>query len=164
MKTLNQLSALANNSVVYKGVLEKYQMKGADQNGIKYQHYKLTNYQNMLYKRALVGLKIYSKDEKKKMHWEKKKRIERVSKKAQTSINLFKQERVNELCMSIQQAYFPNNVAIGSLLSGQHIGLDPEFINNLDLKSLGITRKHIIGKFIKEGILPNNFYHLKEVA
>ena len=164
MKTMNELSALANNSVVYAGVLEKYQIKGADQNGIKYQHYKLTEYQNMLYKRALLGLKLFTKDEKKKMHWEKKKRIERVSNKAQTSINLFKQERVNELCRGIQQQYFPDNVAMGSLLSNPGIGIDPDFINTLDLRSLGITRKHVIGKFIKEGILPNNFYHLKEVA
>jgi hypothetical protein len=164
MKTLNTLSALANNSVVYQGVLEKYQIIGSDQNGIKYQNYRLTDYQNMLYKRALLGLKLYSRDEKKKMHWEKRKRIEKVSKRAQISINLFKQERVNELCMSIQQQYFPNNIAMGSLLSSSVIGLDPEFINTLDLRSLGITRKHVIGKFIKEGILPNNFYHLKEVA
>jgi hypothetical protein len=164
MKKLNTLGALANNSVVYVGVLEKYQLQGTDKNGVKYQHYKLTEYQNMLYKRALLGLKMYNKEQKKKMHWEKRKRIERVSKRAQTSINMFKQERVNELCRSIQSQLFPNNILIGYTLSSNEIGLDPEFINTLDLRSLGITRKHIIGKFIKEGILPNNFYHLKEVA
>ena len=155
MKKLNNLSQLANNSIVYIGVLEKYQLEGSDKNGIKYQHYKLTEYQNALYKRALLGLKMYTKEDKKKMHWEKKKRIARVSKKAQISINLFKQERVNELCKVI---------LVGCTLSSDYIGTDPEFINTLDLRSLGITRKHVIGKFIKEGILPNNFYHLKEIT
>tara|TARA_R110002126_G_scaffold102802_1_gene235084 strand:+ start:5022 stop:5516 length:495 start_codon:yes stop_codon:yes gene_type:complete len=164
MKKLNNLSQLANNSIVYIGVLEKYQLEGSDKNGIKYQHYKLTEYQNALYKRALLGLKMYTKEDKKKMHWEKKKRIARVSKKAQISINLFKQERVNELCKVIQKKLFHNNILVGCTLSSDYIGTDPEFINTLDLRSLGITRKHVIGKFIKEGILPNNFYHLKEIT
>ena len=170
MKTLNALdelknvSILKNNSVTYQGVLNKYQLHGADQNGIKYQHLKLTDYQILLYKRALLGLKMYTQQEIKKMHWEKKKRIERVSKRAQNSLNVFKQERVNELCKIIQMQLFPNNSNAEYLLSDKEIGIDSEFINTLDLRSLGITRKHVIGKFIMDGILPNNFYNLKEAA
>ena len=164
MKTLNTLSELKSNSVVYQGVLDKYQLHGADQNGIKYQRLKLTEYQVLLYKRALLGLKMYTKEERKKMHWEKRKRIERVSKRAQESLNLFKQERVNELCKSIQLQLFPNSAAAEYLLSSEEIGVDSEFINTLDLRSLGINRKHVIGKFVNEGILPKNFYHLKEAA
>ena len=169
MKKLNcleDLSTLDNNSIAYCGVLDKYQIHGADENGIKYQHYKLTDYQNLLYKRALNGLNMYTKEEKKKMHWEKKKRIQKVSKRAQESVNLFKQERVNEICDDIYRVLYPFGASKGMqfFLCSEKVGTDPEFINTLELKDLGITKKHVIGKFIQEGILPKDFYELKEIA
>jgi hypothetical protein len=40
--------------------------------------------------------------------------------------------------------------------------VDVEYVNNLSFKDLGIKRVDIIRKFIKEGILPNNFYDIKD--
>ena len=53
--------------------------------------------QNLLYKRAMFGLNIYSKEEIQQMHWQKRKRIKKVQIRAQKELNLWKQELVNNL-------------------------------------------------------------------
>lgn len=161
LRSLEELSPLRNNSVEYQGELDNYQNDGSRG---KYQQLRLTPYQNLLYKRALYGLSEYSEKEVKKMHWEKKKRIQKINQKAQSSINLFKQETVNKLCNAIYDACFKGNSIARLLLSDQEVKTDSRYINTLDLKDLGITKKDIIDRFICEGILPKDFYELKEAV
>jgi len=159
--------ALPNNSPNYKGLLPKYQLLGKSVNGKKYQHIKQLNaYQTLLYKRALYGLNMYTPEEQKAMHWERKRRISRVSIKAQKSINLFKQECVNNVCDAIYKGMYPDGASEGmqALLCSEKMPAHPKFINTLDLKTLGITKECIIDRFINEGILPKNFYELTKAA
>lgn len=160
VNSLQELS-LINNSLEYQGKLQEYQTGSSR---CKYQQLRLTPYQNLLYKRALYGLSEYSEKELKKMHWEKKRRIQRINQRAQSSINLFKQETVNKLCNTIYEAYFKGNETAKLLLSTEEVDTDSRYINTLDLKSLGISKKDIIDRFIDEGILPINFYELKEAV
>jgi len=160
INSLQELS-LINNSFEYQGELQEYQTDGSRG---KYQQLRLTPYQNLLYKRALYGLSEYSEKELKKMHWEKKRRIQRINQRAQSSINLFKQETVNKLCNAIYEVCFKGNDIAKLLLSTKEVDTDPRYMNTLDLKSLGINKKDIIDRFICEGILPTDFYELKEAV
>ena len=158
---------LQNNAPDYKGELPDYQQEGSKQNGRKYVDYlkeEFTPYQNILYKRALYGLNYFDKKELKKMHWEKRRRIKRVHKRAQSSINLFKQERVNALCNLIFENYFPDQEVARVILSPQEHSVDPEFLSTLELKSLGITKAHVVERFVNEGILPKDFYEVKQAV
>lgn len=169
VNSMQELGALLNNSPEYKGKLKDYQSKGAVEKlknmSLKKQLH-LTPYQNLLYKRAVFGLSMYSEKELKKMHWEKKRRVKKVHRRAQESINLYKQERVNQMCEALYNKFFKRKHRDGvkRVFCSDVIGTDPKFINTLDLKSLGITKRHIIDRFIDEGILPNDFYELKEAV
>ena len=74
----------------YLGLLSEYQLylKEPKQNLI---YSKLNPKQHFLFKRILHGLKMYKQDEISKMHWDKKRRIIKVWKRAQNVINKWKQ-------------------------------------------------------------------------
>jgi len=171
MNSLQELEVLHNNMPQYEGALPEYQLDGSNQNGKRYVDYlqeDFTAYQNLLYKRALYGLQYYDKKDLKKMHWEKKRRIKRVNKRAQDSINIFKQERVNSLCDLMYKSMFATGKDTQGVakyfFSTEVIDTDIEFINTLDLKVLGITKGHIVERFVTEGILPKDFYEVKEAV
>lgn len=164
--TLIPTNSLANNSVEYRGKLSEYQTEGytPGQRRERYQHRRFNNQQYLLYKRAIYGLSIYSNDDLKTMHWNKKKRIKHTSKRAQKSINILKQEYVNMFCEVIYSTLFPNTTTAKWLFSSTETGTDPDFINTLDLKDLGINRSMVVERFIKDGVLPRDFYELKQAA
>jgi len=168
MKTLNSLKdlkVLKNNSVEYKGKLADYQQKGNTMTKkTVYEEPKFTDYQNLLYKRALYGLNMYTQKEIKDMHWEKRKRISRVNRRAQRSLNLFKQECTNLLCDKFYHTLFPNSILAKNVFSLEKSATDPKIINTLDLDNLGIKKEHVIKRFVKEGILPKDFYELKQAV
>ena len=155
---LTDLSVLKNNALEYTGEMPVYQQKGKKQ----YQTLKLNEYQKLLYKRALYGISVYEEKEAKKMHWEKKRRITKLNVKAQSSLNMFKQEIVNAMCDKFFSNTFYKSNLVKNLFSLENTVTDPKFMNTLDLKDLGITKHHIIHRFVSEGILPSNFYKLKE--
>lgn len=156
---LNDLSGLKclNNSLNYEGKQGEYQKYGKT----NYQQVKLNTHQSLLYDRSLYGLAKYSKEEINQMHKEKKARIQKVNRKAQKSLNLFKQEVVNDFCNIIYNTYFKNNEVMKLLLLSEENETDPKFMNTLSFKDLNITKEKIINRFIKEGLLPKNFYELK---
>jgi hypothetical protein len=166
-KSLDELAVLKNNSPQYKGKLPNYQQQGSKQNKKKYTQYeqhKFTAYQNILYKRALYGLAMYSQKEQKSLHWKERGKIKRINRKAQQSVNLFKQERVNIMCDNLYKAAFPNSKLAKDVFSLEKSTTNPKFINKLDLKFLRISKEDIIKRFVKEGVLPKNFYELKKAA
>ena len=167
LNSLQELKVLSNNASEYRGRLSNYQTEGSTQNGKRYaraEHIHFTEYQKRLYNRAIFGLSVYSKHEIKNMHSHKRKRIVKVNKKAQSSINILKQEKVNKLCDRIYNVLFPKSKLAKKMLSLQEVDTDPTYINNLDLKSLRITRRCIADRFIQDGVLPKNFYDLKKMV
>jgi hypothetical protein len=168
MKTitsLEDLSVLKNNSVDYKGKLPKYQQQGSKQKKYtQYEQHKFTAYQNLLYKRALFGLKMYSKQEQQTLNWKEKNKIKQMNRKAQQSINVFKQEKVNIMCDRLYKAVFPGSKLAHDVFSLDKSTTNPKIINKLDLKFLRINKEDVIKRFVKEGILPKNFYTLKKAA
>jgi len=167
MTTLNSLEGLIvlkNNSTEYKGNLTGYQ-QGSPKEDIKTIVQKeFTPYQNMLYRRAIYGLDAYSQKELGQMHWEKRRRIKRVSIKANKSINLLKQERMNLLCHKLYKELFPKSKLAKNVFSLEKSVTDPNIINNLELGKLGITKHVIIKRLVSDRILPKNFYKLKQAV
>jgi hypothetical protein len=115
--------------------------------------------QNFLYKRAMFGLKMYTAEEIETMHWEKRTRIQKVYKRAQQVLNLWKQELANDWSNHLLQVLFPKSQLIKELVEGSFV--DPAFKNTVTFDDLGVTKDKIIAKLHEEGVLPQDFYSLK---
>jgi len=163
LKSLDELSKL--DSSKYEGALKEYQQVGNKFKGKKFSNYerdRFTPYQNLLYKRALFGLKIYDEKEVKKIHKQKKARIIKTHQKAQKSLNVMKQEFMIQFTNRIFEVWFPKCTLTKQLLSLSD-DIDPQFINKMDLKTLGIRKEHVIERFITDGVLPKDFHQRKEL-
>ena len=123
-------------------------------------HYqKLNPRQHFMFKRVLHGLRLYTKDEIEKMHWDKKRRIIKVWKRSQDVINRWKQK----LCFNDSNKIFAifKNSKLGRQFYEEPFYYLPDYNNKLTLKELGIQYEHVIVKFIAEGLLPKNFFDIK---
>jgi len=151
------------NGVYYQGQLVKYQLEGNTYHGKRYMRCErdpLTDYQNFLYRRALYGLRAFPQEEVKYMHWEKKKRIIKVQKRARKVVNLLKQEIVIRCTNSLFSLL--HNSTLARDLVKNFSEPDPDMDDDFSLKELNLTKVDIANKLIEVGILPKNFYELKK--
>ena len=152
--------------VTYEGKLSSYQRYGKQFQKSKVQFEKdpFTPYQNFLYKRALFGLSVYGEEELSKMHWDKKKRIEKVHNRAQQVLNLWKQELTNNWASDLLSKLFWHSALAKDYKEKFACDIDPTYISTVEFKDLGISKLQIVNKLIEEKILPSNFYKLKEAV
>lgn len=147
----------------YVGSLEEFQLYGSNFKGKAYSRYErdpYNKYQNFLYKRAMFGLKMYTPEEIKDMHWQKKKRIKKVHKRTQNILNIWKQQIVIAKTNTLFQFMFPKSILAQKLIElGSET--DSEYKNNLSFKELKISKEDIVFKLQGEGILPHDFLKLK---
>lgn len=149
------------NTVEYSGKYSEYQLRGNTLNGKKYGvDSQLNNYQMFLYDRVMLGLYVYPKEEVQVMHWEKRKRILKVHKRAMQLINVWKQEIVNKWSTAFFEAVFPRTEFTEHFVKTQ-ADTDKDYSLKISFKELGVTKRQIIERLILEGILPANFYQLK---
>ena len=148
--------------VIYTGRLSEYQTKGSRyvKHNVQYEKDKFNQYQNFLYKRALFGLAVYSEEEQSKMHWDKKKRIQKVHERAQQTLNAWKQLRTQEVLSQMLCAIFPKSSFVKEFHEKFADDVDPNYISPIEFKFLGISKEDIVEKLIQEKILPTNFYQL----
>jgi hypothetical protein len=118
-------------------------------------------YQNFLYKRALFGLSVYQEVELSKMHKDKKKRITKVHQRAQQVLNIWKQQLTNQWAADLMGKFFHHSNLVKEFTENVADAIDPDYISNLEFKSLGIDKKEIVNKLIEEKVLPKDFYTLK---
>ena len=126
---------------------------------VQYESDGYSAYQNYLYKRALYGLDALTEKELATMCSKKKQRIINVYKRAQITLNKFKQQLTIKYSNLIFETLFPNSPMTQFLLADTET--DEKFKNTLTFKDLGITKEQIITIFILEGILPKNFLSLE---
>ena len=138
--------------------VKNYQLRS--QTVISYESDGYTAYQNYLYKRALYGLDALTEKELATMCSKKKQRIINVYKRAQVTLNKFKQQLTIKYSNLIFETLFPNSPMTQFLLADTET--DERFKNTLTFKDLGIEKQDIIAIFIAEGILPKNFFDLKD--
>jgi len=126
---------------------------------VQYEQDGLTAYQNYLYKRALYGLDALTEKELATMCSKKKQRIVNVYKRAQVTLNKFKQQITIQYSNFLFSTLFPESPITQALLADTET--DEKFKNTLTFKDLGITKEQIISIFMLEGILPKNFLSLE---
>ena len=117
-----------------------------------------SQYQNYLYKRALYGLDALSEQELATVCSKKKQRVINVYKRAQVTLNKFKQQVTIQYSNFIFKTLFPKSPLTQLLLADTET--DDKFKNTLTFKDLGINKEQIISIFMAEGILPKNFLSL----
>ena len=146
--------------VVYDGRMSSYQKYGVSFKKVQFEKDPFNSYQNFLYKRALFGLAVYQQDELEKMHWDKKRRIEKVHERAQKVLNLWKQEITNQWLGTILSTVFYHSSFVKELNEKFGSETDDQYISKVDFKSLGVSKQRVVEKLIQEKILPANFYQL----
>lgn len=147
----------------YVGKYSDQQTNGNSYQGKTYgtnDHNSLNNYQNFLYNRALFGLSVYSEEELKAMRWDKRQRITKVHKRAQSVLNIWKQQIINTISTEFFVKLFPKSPITQKFIETTN-DTDPGYINRMSFKSLHITKSQIISKLVAEKVLPVNFYELK---
>lgn len=117
-------------------------------------------YQNFLYKRAMYGLGVYSSEEVERMRPEKKARIKHVNFRCQQVLNIWKQQICNKFTNDLLMHFFPKRELAQLFFVRYKDTVDPGFMNTLNFKDLGISKKQIVDKLILEGVLPKDFHSL----
>jgi len=142
----------------YLGMLSDYQLISANLvQPIVYT--KLNPKQHFLFKRILHGLKMYKKEEIAEMHWDKKRRITKVWKRGQDTVNELKQYVCYKQIQPIFRIFAKSE--LGREIYEMPFEYLPNFKNRMTLKELGITYEDLIIKFIGKGLLPKNYFSLK---
>ena len=127
----------------------------------RYEKDMFNEVQNFLYKRAVFGIKVYTEEQLNKMNHDKKRRIIKVHKRCQHVLNIWKQELCNEYTNRIFEKLFPRPEMSRFFYVKHRNTTDPTFMNTLNFKDMGVSKKQIVDKLIVEGVLPKDFYNLK---
>lgn len=127
---------------------------------MKYEVDEFNNYQNKLYKEALFGISNYSQEEIKKLSYQEQNRIVKANRKAQSVLNIWKQELCNDIINSLFKKLFPNSPVTKELTEEFGNIVDSNYKNFLTFKQLGVSKKEIVIKLIKNDVLPKNFFEL----
>lgn len=150
----------------YSGKFSDQQLYGKNHEGTKYkriEYSSLTDYQNFLYNRVMYGLAVYPREMLDTMHKEKKDRITSKHKQCQTVLNLWKQQIMNRCSTELFRSLFPDS-EFTKLLEKTESYVDPKVVNKTSFTKLGVGKEQIIAKLVNDGILPHNFYNIKEDA
>lgn len=153
---------LREERYMYLGILSEYQTISKNlAQPIDYS--KLNPYQHFLFKRILHGFKMYKREELNKMHKDKKRRISKVWKRGQDVLNHWKQEICNKESNKIF-SIFVNSPGAMYVANMDPKDTDSNYNNRMSLRDLEITYEDVIIKFISVGLLPKNFFNLKQAA
>ena len=159
MKKSHKISEIKNrkNRTHYTGKYSSFQEFGSSYKGKRYSQYEqdpYTEHENFIYKRALFGLKMYTPEELQAMHWQKKKRINKVHRRTQNELNLWKQEKLITITNKVIGLF---STGLAQDIISNYSEPDPKFKSTLNFKDLGIEKKQIINRLVAKGILSKDF-------
>jgi hypothetical protein len=160
-KSTEQKLSQRKERVEYTGKYSDFQTFGNSFKGKRYSEYERDPYnktQNFLYKRAMFGIKMYTQEELKTMHPDKKKRIKKVHARAQKELNTWKQEKFIAFTNTILRTF--TNSRLCSDLINDYSTPDPKFISRMSFKDLNIEKKDIVERLVDKKVLPYNFKEL----
>lgn len=147
-----------SNIKVTQAKVENY--KVSSNYKMKYEVDEFNSYQNKLYKEALFGISNYTQEEIKKLSYQEQNRIVKANRKAQSVLNIWKQELCNNIINSLFKNLFPNSPVTKELTGEFGNVVDASYKNFLTFKQLGVSKKEIVYKLIKHDVLPKNFFEL----
>jgi hypothetical protein len=125
---------------------------------------RLSAYQEQLYNRAMFGLKMYDEESITYMHEEKRARIQHTHHKCMKVLNLWKQKVLIYKTNRFFEQRFPKAALAKHFYHTHRHKIDSNFEVTLSFTELGIDKKAIINKLIKEQVLPSNFYAKKNAS
>jgi len=125
-----------------------------------YTEHEFSKYQEKLYKARLLGLKVYSKEEQRRMSLAEKLDIQIKHKATRKIINTWKAQLVNSKANRLMDTLFNHSRVARTVCSLQCKGIDPELKSKVSFSSLGISKNKVMNKLVKEGLLPKNFFYL----
>jgi hypothetical protein len=117
--------------------------------------------QTFYYKRAILGLRIYTPEQIGLMAKEKKDRIRKVNKKANLIIQSLRYQKLVDKSNVVLNMFFTRGNLYNQLQSDRVIFTQPDLRVTLDDKELGITKDDIVTALLESGVLGPNFLNLK---
>jgi hypothetical protein len=117
--------------------------------------------QTFYYKRAILGLRIYTPEQIGLMAKEKKDRIRKVNKKANLIIQSLRYQKLVDKSNLVLNMFFSRGNLYNQLQSERVIFTQPDLRVTLDDKELGITKDDIVTALLESGVLGPNFLNLK---
>jgi len=123
--------------------------------------YNLNKTQVFYYKRAIIGLRIYTPDQLYMITSDKKNRIKRVHKKAKSVIQLLRYQHLVKKSNSILTMYFNQGNVYNELMQETITFTSPDLDVTLNDITLDITKDDIIKYLLESGVLGPNFLNLK---
>ena len=123
--------------------------------------YNLNKTQIFYYKRAVIGLRIYTPEQLYMITSDKKNRIKRVHKKAKSVIQLLRYQRLVKKSNSILTMYFNRGNVYNELMQETITFTSPDLDVTLNDITLDITKDDIIKYLLESGVLGPNFLNLK---
>lgn len=143
----------------YLGILSEYQTQ-PELIAQRLDYSKLNPTQHFLFKRVLHGLNVYTPEERSKLHWDKKRRIKKVWQRGQREVNAWKQVITAKKVQPLFSIF--TGTEFGRALAAYPIDeTDPNVINKISFKDLGIKYEDLILFYMKKGLLPKNYLTLK---
>jgi hypothetical protein len=121
----------------------------------------LNKTQTFYYKRAILGLRIYTPEQIGLMTKEKKDRIRKVSKKANLIIQTLRYQKLVEKSNNVLNLFFSRGNVYDQLQSERVIFTQPDLRVALDDKLLEVTKDDIVTALLESGVLGPNFLNLK---
>jgi len=123
--------------------------------------FTLKKTQTFYYKRAILGLRIYTPEQIGLMTKEKKDRIRKVSKKANLIIQTLRYQKLVEKSNDVLNLFFSRGNVYDQLQSERVIFTQPDLRVALDDKLLEVTKDDIVTALLESGVLGPNFLNLK---
>ncbi len=140
----------------YAGILSEYQLYRKGQKTFR----QLNKTQKLMFNTLIHGYGAYAKEDIKKMSKQEKYMIEKSWNIAQKVINDFKIEVVdnvsNKLINDIFTVYFPKHVKFATSFASSK-----SETNIMTLSQCGLTYDELVIRFMREKLLPSNFFSLK---
>lgn len=124
-------------------------------------NYTLNKTQNFYYKRAILGLRVYTPEQLSMITKEKKDRIKRVHKKAQSVLQVLRYQKLVQTSNDTLNMFFSRGNAYTQLMNESVTFISPDLRVTLDDKQLGLTKNDILSALLESGVLGPNFLNLK---
>lgn len=124
-------------------------------------NYTLNKTQNFYYKRAILGLRVYTPEQLSMITKEKKDRIKRVHKKAQSVLQVLRYQKLIQTSNDTLNLFFSRGNVYNQLIGESVTFISPDLRVSLDDKQLGITKNDILSALLESGVLGPNFLNLK---
>jgi hypothetical protein len=124
-------------------------------------NYTLNKIQNFYYKRAILGLRVYTPEQLSMITKEKKDRIKRVHKKAQSVLQVLRYQKLVQTSNDTLNMFFSRGNVYNQLIGESVTFISPDLRVTLDDKQLGLTKNDILSALLESGVLGPNFLNLK---